>query len=157
MMKKLFTRILCYLFTLLLFLFAPACKEEKGVNNGVLNYDAEVIVITEVDAFAPCTFYEFFRGNPHMEKFFQLAYTTTQANAGFDVTIDGKQWTRLELAREELPIGTYKIVIETPDDFYIVVIQDDGTRVKKPFHKKMTITVSVSPSHENKYSATETE
>ena len=151
-MKKTFTRILCCLFTLLVFLFAPACKNEKGANNGALNYDAEVIVINEVDAFAPCSFYEFFHGNPHIEKFFQYAYTTTHTNAGFDVTIDGKQWTRMELAMQDLPTGIYKIIIETPDDFYIVVIQEDGTRVKKPFHKKMTITVSVSIANEDKYS-----
>ena len=144
--------ILCCILSLFCFLFAPACKEEKSVNSGVLNYNAEVIVISEVDAFAPCNFYDFFHGNPHMEKFFQYAYKTTQRQSVFDVTIDGTPWTHLELITQELPTGTYKIVIETKENFCIVKINENGSREQVPYHKKMTITVSVSPTHEDKYS-----
>ncbi|MBQ7879892.1 MAG: hypothetical protein IJ317_04505 [Clostridia bacterium] len=152
-MKKRFSRILCCLFTCFLFLFAvAACKEEKNVNNGVLDYDAEVIVIPERDTFAPCNFYDFFYGNPHMEKFFQYAYTTATRQPAFDVTINGKQWTRVELATQDLPKGTYKIIIETPEEFYLIVTQEDGSREKVPYRKKMTITVSVSTAYEDKYS-----
>lgn len=155
MKKRSFARIVCCIFAFCCFLFASACKDEE--QTGAIDYNASVLVVSQTDTFAPCSFNEFYAGNTHTQKYFEELNKTAISDKYrmFYVTIDGKEWTAVELHTEDLPQGTYRIVIETREECTIVKLNSDGTRVKVPYVKKLTLSVSVSSAYEDKYSLTE--
>ena len=115
------------------------------------DYTAEELVITEVDFFAPCYFYEFLRGNEYTSAYFDEIIAMVTRASYFEVTINGETWERIRIYRDKLPQGVYDIEIETPSDFYMVEQTETGLE-KVYYHKKMTVPVVVFEFCEDKYS-----
>ena len=122
------------------------CSPEGG---GTIN---EVLVIKEVDKFAPCTPRELARWNSKLYAHFEIPLNYMGSNETLVYTIDGKIYTPMELMlMGDLKEGQYQIIIETHEDFKVVEIQKDGSRVEKPYYRKAVINVDVSTEYEDKY------
>ena len=116
------------------------------------NQTQEVLVIKEVDKFAPCTPQELARWNPKLYAHFEIALLSASIYGGLVYTIDDKTYTQVEIIMMgDLKEGQYQIVIETHEDFVVSEKQADGSYVSKPYYRKAIINVDVSAEYEDKY------
>ena len=146
-MKKWLQVLLACVLSLMLTVSACSCESIKKTD---YDYTANELVIKERDTFAPCYFNEFLYQNEHTKQFFGVFLETSTRTAGFVVTVDGEEWSRVKQLSEELPVGTYDLVIETPEGTYITELVDGG-RVNVPFEKKITSPVKVTTVATDKY------
>ena len=146
-MKKWLRVVFSCVLSLLLAVSVCSCG---SIKNTKYDYTANELVIKERDTFAPCSFNEFLYQNEHTKQFFGIFLETSIRTAGFVVTVDGEEWSRVKQMMDELPVGSYDLVIETPEGAYITELVD-GVRVNVPFEKKITIPVNVSTLATDKY------
>ena len=125
--------------------FGVACKEKE------IDYTKDELTITQMQCFDTCYFYDFFRENEHTKTFFKdiMSLLIYDAN-GVKVTVDGEQWTSVDLAKKELPFGIYKITMEI-NHYFNVWDENLEQYIQEPYNKKLTINVSVLPIFEDKY------
>ena len=144
-MKKNFKAILLGLLISVCTLFGVACKEEE------IDYTKDELTISKTQYFDTCYFYDFFRQNEHTKTFFKDIIPALFYSAnGVKVTVDGEQWTAVDLAKNELPFGIYKLTMEV-NHYFNVWDEDLEQYVQEPYNKKLTLSVSVLPIFEDKY------
>ena len=96
-------------------------------------------------------FHDFFRQNEHTTTFFKDIIPFLPYDAGLPkVTINGEEWTVVDLVKNELPFGIYKITMEI-NHYFNVWDEDLEQYIQEPYNKKLTINVSVLPIFEDKY------
>ena len=122
------------------------CSKEKKDDS-----TAEIIVVEEVQKFAPCTVIEFINGNEIAKEHFSYVRQSMTSSSLYKVFVDGVEYEKFQQVMEDLPEGMYVITIETVDGFVITSIDDEGNRIDTPYYRKMTVTVDVSLSYEDKY------
>lgn len=150
-MKKKFKAILLGILISICAVFGVACKEEE------IDYTKDELTIKQMQYFDTCYFYEFFRQNEHTKTFFKdiMPMLIYDANV-VKVTVDGDQWTPLDLVKNELPFGIYKLTMEV-NRYFPVWDENLEQYVQEPYNKKLTLRVSVLPIFEDKYKSASAE
>ena len=146
-MKKFASKILSICFTGILLLTAIGCKDTTEYD-----YTVSELKIQKRESFAPCYFREFFYQNEHCKAYFSELLNSVVWNTFIIMTVDGEEWTAIDLRMKELPYGIYDIVFETPKDMYIMKQTESG-KIQVPYQKKIVIPVFVSLLGEDKYCA----
>ncbi len=125
--------------------FGVACKEKE------IDYTKDELTITQIQRFDTCYFNDFFKQNEHTTTFFKDIIPFLAYDVGLPkVTINGEEWTAVDLAKNELPFGIYKITMEI-NHYFSVWDEDLEQYIQEPYNKKLTINVSVLPIFEDKY------
>ena len=125
--------------------FGVACKEKE------IDYTKDELTITQIQCFDTCYFNDFFRQNEHTTTFFKDIIPFLPYDAGLPkVTINGEEWTVVDLVKNELPFGIYKITMEI-NHYFNVWDENSEQYVQEDYNKKLTLTVSVLPIFEDKY------
>lgn len=155
-MKKFF-RSLCATLIAVTSLFAIGCGKSKDDSSDSapqeIDYTAEVLVIEETDSFAPCFVKDFIFGNEHTSEYFkELNKSVFNYNKMLIISIDGEEWTDVDVLYDFMPEGEYEINIKTTPQMVIAEENEDGVMVEKPYKRDITVTVNVSADGENKYS-----
>ena len=154
-MKK-FLRSICTILLAVTTLFAIGCGKDKNDSSDSapqeIDYTAEVLVIEEVDSFAPCFVKDFIFGNEHTSEYFKaLNKSVFDFNKMLVISIDGEEWTDVDVLYDFMPEGEYEINIKTTPQMVIAEENEDGVIVEKPYKRDITVTVNVSASGVNKY------
>ena len=129
-----------------------AVNVSKAFDDLAPDYDylAEELVIKDAQSFAPCSFNEFVSYNPYTKQYLEFALNTASRVGWSNVVIDGKEWSNIDLVMNELPVGIYKIVIDTTG-MTMRTHDENGNIVELPYNRKITIPVVVSPLHKDLY------
>lgn len=126
--------------------FGVACKEKE------IDYTKDELTITQIQRFDTCYFNDFFKQNEHTTTFFKDIIPFLPYDAGLPkVTINGEEWTAVDLVKNELPFGIYKITIEIVNHYLNVWDNEAGHFVQEDYNKKLTLIVWVLPIFEDKY------
>ena len=151
MKKSIISILLCILLSIFT-VFNVSCAEE-------IDYTKEELTIKTAQRFDSCYFFDFLYNNEHTTAFFEEIISQMSFKAtGWVVIINGEKWAPTDLARDELPYGIYKITIETPEGTHFVVWDaESSSYIQQPYHKKLTMTVSIMPFYEDVYGTTNNE
>ena len=144
-MKKFF-RSLCAALLAVTALFAIGCGKDKNDSSDSatqeIDYTAEVLVIEEVDSFAPCFVKDFIFGNEHSSIYFkELNKYALDLSKVLIISKDGEVWTDVDVLYDLLPVGEYELNIKTHPELSVAA----------PYKRDFTITVNVSLDGESKY------
>ena len=149
-MKRILFKVVAAFFATCVLLFSCACTFALPESDGY-DYSRGWIKVTEVQQCAPCKVTEFLGWNDYSVR--QLFYALQSANVSstYVVKVDGVEWTRMEMAMNELPEGVHEIYACTSDDFYLRKVDENGTLQKLPYKRAITITVDVSTEYPDVY------
>jgi hypothetical protein len=115
------------------------------------DYSKELIEVTEVQQCAPCRVQEFLANNDYTIRQLYYALNSMQQQSSYFVKVDGVEWTRLEMATNELSEGLHEIYAYTSDDCYYKKTDENGVVQNVPYKRAITITVDVSTEYPDIY------